>query len=313
MKRNNLKGSLILIVGSFIWGLAFVVQSDAADIIPPFAFNGIRSFLGALSIFVFLLVKNKPKGVPVMGENKVSRKTLVSGSVICGIFLAFSINFQQYGIAAYPDGVAAEARAGFLTALYVVLVPIASLFIKKVPSFTIWIAVAVAIVGIYFLCLKDGFYGIMLGDLLMFFCAVSCTLHIIIVDRFGPQIGGAQLSMLQFIVCGAVSCIASLIFEKGGLDISNIIAAGPQLLYMGILSSGVAYTLQIVGQRYAEPAVASLSMSLESVFATLGGWIIMGNALSKREFLGCVMVFAAIIIAQIPELITQPKSINKEA
>ncbi len=303
MKRNNLKGSAILCLAALIWGLAFVAQSDAAAHIPPFAFNCLRSFLGAAILLIILWIKcliTKEKFIP---ENKENRRITLIGGLICGVLLTISVNFQQAGLTVYPEGVAASARGGFLTAIYVVLVPVVALFFKKKASPIIWGGVAVALIGTYFLCMSEGFSGIYLGDILMLCCAFCFTFHIITVDSIGDRVDGVRLSFMQFMVCGILSLILSLIFEKGGFRVENILAAAPQIAYLGIMSSGVAYTLQIIGQRYAEPAVASISMSLESVFAALGGWIIAGDIMSGREFLGCALVFAAIIIAQLPEII----------
>lgn len=303
MKRNNLKGSAILCLAALIWGLAFVAQSDAADYIPPFAFNCLRSFLGAAFLLVFIWLKGLKTKEKLIPENREERKITFIGGVICGVLLAISVNFQQAGLTVYPEGVAASARGGFLTAIYVVLVPVVAIFFKKKASIIIWCAVLIALAGTYFLCMSEGFSGIYLGDILMLCCAFCFTFHIITVDSIGDKVDGARLSLMQFMVCGILSLILSLIFEKGGFAVENILAAAPQIAYLGIMSSGVAYTLQIVGQRYAEPAVASISMSLESVFAALGGWVIAGDIMSGREFLGCALVFAAIIIAQLPEII----------
>lgn len=303
MKRNNLKGSIILCLAALIWGLAIVAQSDAADKIPPFAFNCLRSFLASVFLGVVMKIRGIKTKEKIIPKEKEKRKTVLLGGLLCGVLLAISVNFQQFGLAVYPDGVAASARGGFLTAIYVVLVPIASVFFRKKVSPIVWGAVAVALAGTYFLCLSGGISGIYIGDILMLCCAFAFTFHIISVDNLGDKIGGIRLSLIQFFVCGIISLILSLIFEKNGFAIKNIISAAPQIAYLGIMSSGVAYTLQIIGQRFAEPAVASTSMSLESVFAALGGWVIAGDTLSSRELFGCVLVFAAIIIAQLPEMI----------
>lgn len=300
LQKNNIKGSIILLCGAFIWGLAFVFQNGAAGKIGPLAFNSLRSLLGAFVVFLFLYIKNRPKKISVMNPNNCDKKTFWTGGILCGICLCVSMNLQQAGISAYPKGVSVEARSGFLTALYVIFVPILAVFLKKKISFIIWISVIIAFCGIYLLCLKDGISGIYLGDILMLLCSVSFSVHILAVDKYCNIIGGAQLSVLQFAVCGVLSGILSLIFEPE-TSLSNITAVIPQILYLGIMSSGVAYTLQIVGQKYAEPAVASISMSFESVFAALGGWVITGNGLSLREGLGCLLVFIAIITAQTPE------------
>lgn len=301
MKHSNLKGSLILITAALIWGLAFVAQSGAADLVPPFIFNALRSFIGAFALYLFWLLMNRKDKTPFFPtENENIKKYYIAG-IVCGLCLAVSVNFQQFGIAFYPKGVASEARAGFLTALYVILVPIFSIFAKKKIHPVIWIAVIIALFGVYKLCFSGGFDKIYLGDILVFFCAICFSLHIMAVDKYVGLTGGVKLSIMQFTVCGICSLILSLIFEIPQISISNILSAAPQILYLGIMSSGVAYTLQIIGQKYAEAAVASISMSLESVFAALGGWIISGNVLSGSEILGCALVFVAITVAQLPE------------
>ena len=301
MKKSNLKGSLILCLAALLWGLAFVVQNRAADKIPPFAFNCIRSFVGALFLFGFMAImsiKNKDY-VPV--PKTMNKKLLLTGGAVCGIVLAISTNFQQFGIAAYPDGAPVEARSGFITALYVIVVPLLSIFVRKRVPIIVWIASLVAIGGFYMLCLFEGTSGFYIADLLVLGCTFAFSLHIIVIDKYCDVVGGIRLSAFQFVFCGIVSGVMSLIFELDVISISNIVSVIPEVLYMGIVSSGIAYTLQIVGQKYAEPAIASLSMSLESIFAAIGGWMITGNALKGNEIVGCLLVFAAIVLAQTPE------------
>ena len=299
MKHNNLKGTLILMLAALIWGLAFVAQSGAAQLVPPFIFNAIRSFIGAFVLYIFTLITDRKNGFKFFPAEKDVKKQYYLAAIVCGVCLAISINFQQFGIAFYPNGVASEARAGFITALYVILVPVFSVFFRKKVSYPVWIGVGVAMVGVYLLCFAKGISGIYLGDILVFCCAISFSLHIMSVDKFVNITGGIKLSIMQFVVAGTISFALSLIFEFDKIVLSNIMSAAPQILYLGIMSSGVAYTLQIVGQKYAEPSVASITMSLESVFAALGGWLISGNALSVREIIGCLLVFTAIVIAQI--------------
>lgn len=301
MKYSNLKGSLILITAALIWGLAFVAQSGAAALVPPFTFNALRSFIGAGALYVFYRVMNRKEKKPFSPHEKSEKKGYYTAALVCGICLAVSINFQQFGIAAYPKGVASEARSGFITALYVILVPIFSVFFRKRVGLFVWTGVLIAVIGVYMLCFSEGVSGIYLGDILVLLCAFSFTFHIMSVDKYVAVTGGVKLSILQFFVCGIISAVLGIVFELGAMVPSNILSAAPQILYLGIMSSGVAYTLQIVGQKYAEPAVASISMSLESVFAALGGWLISGNGLSNRELLGCGLVFVAIIVAQLPQ------------
>ena len=297
--HNNVKGSAILSLAALIWGLAFVAQSQAADSVPPFIFNSLRSFIGALFLLLLLFFKRCKTGTPIFPKERPKQKQMLFGGILCGALLAVSVNFQQFGLALYPPEAASEARAGFLTALYVVLVPLISVFFKQKIHLPVWIAVAVATVGIYLLSFSGGIDSIYVGDVLVFLCAISFSFHVLAVDKYGEPIGGMLLSMLQFATCGILSGILSLCFEE--IVWTNILAATPQILYLGIMSSGIAYTLQIYGQKYAEPAVASLSMSLEGVFAALGGWLIFGNTLSAGEFWGCALVFAAILLAQLPQ------------
>ena len=288
-------------LAALIWGMAFVVQDSVADKIPPFIFNSIRSFIGAGFLFSFMgimSVRDK-KFTPVPKD--MDKKQLILAGTLCGIMLAVSTNLQQFGIALYPDNVPNSARSGFLTALYVVIVPILSVFVRKRVSAVVWIAAFVALIGFYMLCLFEGVSGFYLADVLLLCCALTFSLHIIIVDRYCGIVGGVRLSAFQFIVAGIVSGILALIFELDAINLKNILDCTWQILYMGIVSSGIAYTLQIVGQKYAEPAIASITMSLESVFAALGGWVIKGAALNTNEIIGCTLVFAAIILAQTPE------------
>lgn len=304
-KRNNLKGCIILCLASLIWGLAFVAQSDAAGLVPSFLFNCLRSLIAAIFLLGVLLIRRlKTKESPLPSSPK-GRRGAILGGVLCGVLLTVSVNLQQFGIANYPAGVPTEARGGFLTALYVVLVPLLSVFLgKKLNPITI-ISVLISVCGFYLLCLWEGVEGIYLGDLLMLLCALSFSFHILNVDKYGAEIDGMLLSMIQFAVCGVLSGILSIGFETVVWE--NVLQAAFPVLYTGIMSSGIAYTMQIYGQKYAEPALASLAMSPESVFAALGGWVLSGNALKLPELLGCTLVFGAIILAQIPELRARKK------
>ena len=305
MKYKNLKGSLILCFAALLWGLAFVAQTNASAV-PSFLINCLRSYISVPFLYIVYRIVKRKNPEPVFPKSKSERKTVITGAIVCGIFLAISVNFQQFGIAFYPDGAAVEAHSGFITALYVIIVPIFSLFLKRKISPLVWVSVVIALVGFYLLCFKSGLDGFYFADLLVFVCAICFSLHILAVDKFVGAIGGIRLSMLQFLVCGTVSGILSLIFETQNYNGQILLSAMPYILYLGIMSSGVAYTLQIIGQKYAEPAFASLSMSLESVFAAIGG-ALAGNLLSGRELIGCTVVFAAIILAQIPELIANKK------
>ena len=304
-KKSNLKGSLILCLAALLWGLAFVVQNRAADKIPPFAFNCLRSFIGAAFLFAFMAIMSVKNKDYIIIPKTMDKKLLLTGGAVCGVMLAVSTNFQQFGVVAYPDGAPVEARAGFLTALYVIIVPLLSVFTKRKPSLVIWLSALVALGGFYMLCLFDGVGGFYFADILVLGCTIGFSLHIILIDKYCGVIGGVRLSAFQFVFSGITSGIMSLIFELDSISLASIASVIPEILYMGIVSSGIAYTLQIVGQKYAEPAVASLSMSLESVFAALGGWVISGNALKGNEIIGCLLVFAAIVLAQTPEFLSK--------
>lgn len=300
MKFNqNLKGSFILCLASLIWGFAFVVQSALADTVPPFLLNCLRSLISVVFLGGVLLIKKGKTKQPVFPKDKTERKRVLLGGLLCGLLLTLSVNLQQFGLMYYPEGAAAEARGGFLTSLYVVLVPVFFVFLGKKLRPQVVLAVVLAMGGIYLLCVSGSLGGIYLGDVFVLLCALSFTFHILMIDRFGNHVDGILLSAMQFFVCGALSGVLSFCFEDVVWGL--IPTAIPQLLYMGVLSSGVGYTLQIVGQKYAEPTVASLSMSLESVFAALGGWLVAGNVLSLRELGGCALVFAAIVLAQLPQ------------
>lgn len=301
-QRNNIKGSLILGTAALIWGLAFVAQSDAADKVPPFLFNSLRSLIAAIFLFCALLVRKLTTKQNILPSEPINRKRVVTGGVLCGILLTVSVNLQQAAITIYPAGAAAEARGGFLTALYVVFVPIIALFMGKKLELPILGAIVIATGGFYMLCLWGGIESIYLADLLVLLCAVSFSFHILSVDHYSGFMNGMLLSMVQFLICGILSGAISLVIENAVVW-ENVLSAAFPILYTGIMSSGVAYTMQIYGQKYAEPAIASLSMSLESVFAALGGWLILGNALSLPEFIGCALVFLAIVLAQMPQLL----------
>lgn len=300
MKRNNLKGSALLCLTALIWGVAFVAQSDGGDKVPPFTFNALRSVVAAAALYIFYLIKSAGKSKSFFPPEATSKSLYFKSGAICGTFLCAATAFQQIGINAYPKGAAIEARSGFITALYVVLVPLFMLFFGKKSSPAIYFSVLVAIAGFYMLCFFGGIGRLYTADLLVLLSSLCFAGQIIAVDKFVAPIGGIKLSIMQFTVTALLSAVVALIFERPSLE--SLVAAAPQLLYLGLVSSGIGYTLQIIGQKYAEPAVASLSMSLESVFAALGGWLISGNTLSPPEIIGCMLVFAAIIIAQIPEI-----------
>lgn len=294
---HNGKGCLILGLTSLIWGLAFVVQTDAANRIPPLTFNCLRSLIAAAFLFGLLCLRRAMLKTPILPAAKEDRKALLLVGTVCGILLTLTVNLQQWGLTVYPEGVAAAARGGFLTALYVVFVPLLSVFLRQRISLSVLLAVPIAAGGIYLLCLSKGFSHIYLGDVMLLLCALGFSGHILVIAIFHDRIDSIELSMLQFLICGILSSVLALFTES--FSPTELPAVLPNLLYMGILSSGVAYTLQIIGQKYTDPALASIVMSLESVVAALGGWLILENTLTARELFGCILVFLAILLAQI--------------
>ena len=291
MNRRKLRGSLMLLLTALVWGMGFVAQSAGMDYIGPFTFLAARSFLGCLVLLpVMALTSRKiPGEKPVPGE----RRTLILGGILCGTALFVASGLQQMGIQETTAG-----KAGFLTAMYIVLVPVFGLFLGRKGSAQLWVSMAIAVVGLYLLCMKDGFGSIQSSDWLLLLCAVLFSFQIMAVDHFSPQMDGVRLSLVEFFVVSVESTVAALLFEQPAMA-EFVTFAGP-ILYCGIMSSGVAYTLQILGQRDLNPAVASLIMCLESVFSALGGWLLLHQNLSFRESSGCVLLFAAVVLAQLP-------------
>lgn len=316
---KNIKGSLILLITAFIWGTAFVAQTSASDSLGVFTFNAGRSlvaaaFLGALvwvKDFGSRIKRRKPDDTkkPVKTENHDKRAMdkaswPVRGGILCGVMLFFAMNFQQAGIGLYPEGVAASGRAGFLTATYVVMVALYMQLRGKKTHPLVLVSIVGTICGMYLLCMSGGFSGIYIGDVLELCCAVCFTGHILVVDRYADT-DSFRLSCLQFLTVGVLSGFMCL-FEQ--VDGSAIFRALPLIAYAGVLSSGIGYTLQLIGQKYAEPAVASIVMSLESVFAVIAGWAVLHEVLSTRELAGCAFVFASVILAQVPQFIKTESS-----
>lgn len=291
--KQQIKSSLILLLTATIWGVAFVAQSVGMEYIGPFTFNAIRCVLGGLVLIPVILVLKKKKETGAENQEKEDKKTLWAGGIACGVILCIASNLQQFGIMEASVG-----KSGFFTALYIVMIPVIGIFIGKRPGIKLWFCVALAVVGMYLLCMKDGSFTIERADIMLLLCALAFSFHILVVDYFSPKVDGVKMSCIQFFVCGVLSAVGMLFTEVP--DISNIQAAWLPLLYAGLLSCGVGYTLQIVGQKGINPVIASLIMSLESVISALAGWVILGQVLSPKEILGCVLMFVAIIITQIP-------------
>ncbi|MDD6189393.1 MAG: DMT family transporter [Clostridiales bacterium] len=295
MKSGEIKGNILLLITALIWGSAFVAQSVGMDHIGAFTFQGVRSLVGSAVLVPVILVisaMKKKKGEYVK-PTKADRALLWKAGIICGIIMTIAANLQQQGIQYTTAG-----KAGFITALYIVIVPVLGLFMGKKSSLRMWLCIAMALVGLYLLSMTGGF-RLSRGDTLVLLCAVAFSFHIVVVDHYASLVDGVKLSCIQFLVCGVISCVFMFLFEKP--DISGLMAAAVPILYAGVMSCGVAYTLQIVGQKYTRPTMASLLMSLESVFAVLTGMIILREIPTAREAIGCVIMFAAIIITQLPE------------
>lgn len=298
MKNIQLRNSLLLLLTATIWGIAFVAQSVGMNYVGPFTFNSVRNFIGGMVLIpcIFLLNKiNPPAVITQTDEGKIkSRKTLITGGICCGIILALATSFQQVGMQYTTVG-----RAGFITACYIIIVPILGiLFFKKKCGMSLWVAVGLALIGLYLLCITDGF-SIGKGDFLILICAVLFSLHILVIDHFSPLVDGVKMACIQFFVCGIICGVPALLLET--IELSSILAAWLPILYAGILSCGVAYTLQIVGQKNMNPTVTSLILSLESCISVLAGWLLLNQTLTIRELSGCVLMFAAIVLAQLPE------------
>lgn len=292
MQSFKWKNTVILLLAAFIWGVAFVAQSVGMDYIEPFTFNGIRCIIGSLvlvpCIFLFDTLKKKEGGL----QAPLDRKILWKAGILCGIVLFVATNAQQIGLQYTNAG-----KAGFITALYIVFVPIIGIFLKKKCNWNVWFSVVIALVGFYLLSITEGI-SLSKGDFYVLICALVFPFHIWLVNYYAPKVDGVRLSCIQFLVCGMLSLICMVFLETPKMG--NIVSAWAPILYAGILSCGVAYTLQIIGQKDFNPTIASLLMSFESVFSVLAGWLLLGQALTVREISGCVLIFAGVILAQLP-------------
>ncbi len=289
---KNFKGSIMLLITSIIWGTAFVAQSEGMNYVEPFTYNAMRTLLGGvvlIPVMILFRFSDKRNGKE---KSSCSLKNTVIGGICCGVALFIASSFQQAGIAQTTAG-----KAGFVTALYIVIVPLIGIFLHKKMPLRMWLFIAIALAGFRLLCIKQDI-GISSGDLLVFFGAIFFAVHITVIDYFNQKnTDSVLMSCIQFFTAGLLMLICMFIFEKP--TIPNIIGAGGTIIYAGILSCGVAYTLQILGQKHTNPTLATMLMSLESVFAALSGWLILGEKLSIKEFIGCVLIFAAVILAQL--------------
>lgn len=295
MKHNQVRQVVFPILAAFIWGTAFVAQDLCADSIGTFAFNATRYFIAVLALLVVIAVSDKAKKnrpTPTAEEKKAANKQLWLGGLCCGVALAIASNFQQAGLVAGTDA----GKAGFITALYVVLVPVFGLFFKRKVSLPVWIAVVCSVVALYLLCIK-GDFSLAAGDLLILVCAVCFAVHILVIDHFTAYCDGVKLSCLQFLFAGIISAVCMFLFET--VDFAAIWSCILPLLYVGIFSCSVGYTLQILAQKDSNPTVVTILLSLESVFAVIAGAIVLHQQMSAREYIGCVVMFVAVILAQI--------------
>ncbi len=298
MNRFVLRQSFLLFLTALIWGVAFAAQSAGMDYVGPFTYNGVRCILGGLVLLPCIALLDRIRdrraadGEEAAAPVERRGKRLLAGGLCCGLLLFSASSFQQIGIQYTTVG-----KAGFLTAMYILLVPLLGLFVHKRVGLQVWIGVLFAVCGLYLLCMKEGFF-LGRGDALMLVCAAIFSLHILVVDHFSPMVDGVRMSCIQFWVCGILSLICSFLFEEPAIP--DILAAWLPVCYGGIMSCGVAYTLQIVGQRGMNPTVASLILSLESVVSVVAGFLLLHQTMSGREVAGCFMMAMAIVLAQLP-------------
>ena len=288
---DRMKNNILLVLTALIWGCAFVAQSVGMDYVGPFTFNTARFLIGAIVLLpvIWFMDRQRKTGA----EKGAGQKTLIIGGICCGIALAVASTLQQWGILFTTVG-----KAGFITAMYIVIVPLLGIFIGKKVRPLIIGCVAIAVVGFYFLCMTESL-RLGLGDFLVLLCAIAFSIHILVIDHFSPKVDGVKMSAIQFLTAAIISAVPTLLWEQPVF--TEILQAWQPVLYAGVMSCGVAYTLQIIAQKNADPTVASLLLSLESVFSVLAGWVLLGQGLSLKELFGCVLIFCAIILAQLPE------------
>ena len=295
-KNQQLAGSLCLLLAAFIWGISFVAQTTGMEYVGPFTFQGVRFLLGAIVLLPVSLIsdrakKKQPSYTPMTKQEKYY---LIKAGTVCGIILAIAANIQQLALQYTTPG-----KGGFITAMYILCVPVLGIFVKKRVGVKVWTGVGIAAVGLYFLCMDEAL-SINRGDLMLMLCALGFSFHIIFVDKYSPNCDGIKLSIFQFAVAAVISLAIMFITEKP--DIGDILNAWMPICYSGILSCAGGYTLQIIGQKKSSnPTVDSLLMSLESVFSVLAQMVILRDIPTGREFLGCALMFTAIILAQLPD------------
>lgn len=291
LKRTMLRQTVCPVLAAFIWGTSFVAQSICADYIPPFTFNAIRCLLAAALLLAVSRIRDtiliRRGRTPFHGD----RRSLLLGALFCGVFLGIASNLQQSGMADTAAG-----KAGFITAFYVVLVPVLGIFLKRRASLPVWIGVVLAVAGLYLLCIT-GDFTLEASDLYLLLCAFFFAGQIMSIDRFAEKTDSLLLSALEFLVAGVISLILALFFEHP--EWSGIRHCIPQILYMALFSNCIAYTLQIISQKGSNPTVVTLLLSLESVFSVLSGAVLLHDRLTGREYLGCLLMLAAVVLAQL--------------
>lgn len=296
-----LKSNLLLLLAAAIWGFAFVAQRVGMEYLGPFTFNGVRFALGALSLIPLLLFYNKSSKDKGKGHTNKEGKRVVCAGVVLGLVLFMGASLQQIGLMYTTAG-----KAAFITCLYIVLVPMVGIFLKQyIPQIT-WLGCVIAIVGLYLICVKDDF-SISYGEGLQLLGAFFWTLHILLIDHFSKKVDVLKFSFAQFVTCSILSLVTALFLET--MSIEAIRKSLIPLLYGGVCSVGIAYTLQIVGQKYAQPSHAAIILSMETVFAVLGGWLILNEQLGTREFLGCAIMLVGMLLSQFQNI---KKPISKE-
>lgn len=296
----ELRQSGLLLITAFIWGCSFVAQSIGMESVGPYTFTASRMALGFVFLLpiVAMLRKRLAASQSDEAERRRSpeyRRNLILGGFLCGLCLFGGEALQQFGLVHDTE----VGKAGFITALYIVFVPLIGLFLGQKSRLTLWLAVAIAVAGLWFLCLPPEGFSIALGDTYIFLCAIVFSLHILVISRFVTKVNGIELSMMQFFFGSIIAFTSMMLFEHPTM--SGFMEALPAILWAGIMSNGIAYTLQIVGQRGVNETAASLILSLESVFSVLAGWVVLNEILTPREGLGCVLMSVAVVLAQLPE------------
>lgn len=303
MKSRQIRNSMLLVLTALIWGTAFVAQRQGGDAVGPFTFNGIRSFIGSAVLLPVIFGIDHIHPSEKRPRTAEDKRKLWLGGICCGVVLFLASSAQQLGLyMGTPAG-----KAGFLTACYILLVPILGLFLKKKCGWNIWVGIGLTVVGLYLLCMTESL-SFQASDLMVLLCALLFAIHILVIDYFSPLVDGVRMSCIQFLVCGVLSLLPMFFVDMGHsvvgmrLWIENLQngSAWIAILYAGVLSCGGGYTLQIVGQNGLNPTVASMLMSLESVFSVIAGWLILKETMGFRQLSGCILIFAAIILAQIP-------------